>query len=138
LAPAQLSRILKYCFGNGAGCVDQCACGAGGGGGRVRAGVEGSVGEAAVKDQREAVGEGVRVLGAGFERQLSDPVVTVQQSQWSLSRVTSLVSQHRCGSVPIELSRWGLKIGDDAKIFAFVTTFEDMKQVAHLAGRRSG
>lgn len=68
----------------------------------------------------------------------ANSVVTVQQSLWSLSRVTSLVSQHRCGSVPIELSRWGLKIGDDAKIFAFVTTFEDMKQVAHLADRRSG
>jgi hypothetical protein len=38
-------------------------------------------------------------------------------------------------SVPIELTRWGLKIGDDQKIFALPSTLADMQGVARLAER---
>lgn len=65
-------------------------------------------------------------------------VVTVQQSFWSESTVVALVSRHDCGSIPIEVSRWGLKIGDDPKIFALLTTLEDMTEVARLAAQPAG
>jgi hypothetical protein len=62
-------------------------------------------------------------------------VVTVQQSLWSQSTVVGLVSRHVCGSVPMELTRWGLKIGDDDTIFAMPTTLAEMKEAARLAER---
>jgi hypothetical protein len=60
-------------------------------------------------------------------------LVTVQTSLWSQSRVVRLVSRHRCGSVPVNLTRWGLKIDDEDAIFALLSTFPAMKQVARLA-----
>jgi hypothetical protein len=61
-------------------------------------------------------------------------VVTVQQTPWSQSTVRGLVSRYD-RSVPIELTRWGLKIGDDDKIFALPSTFPDMREVGRLAER---
>jgi hypothetical protein len=61
-------------------------------------------------------------------------VITVQQSRWSQSTVVSLVSKHECGSVQIEVTRWGLRIGDEEKIYGSLSTLEDMKEVARLAG----
>lgn len=60
-------------------------------------------------------------------------VVTLQQSMWSQSTVVRLVSRHERGSTPIEVGRWGLKIGDDAKVFAALGSLEDMREVARLA-----
>jgi hypothetical protein len=65
-------------------------------------------------------------------------VVTLQQSVWSQSSVVGLVSRHASGSVPIEVGRWGLKIADDAKVFAALASLEDMREVARLAGARPG
>ncbi len=62
-------------------------------------------------------------------------VVTVQQSSWSQSTIVGLVSRHECGSVAIECSRWGLKIGNDDKIFALLSTLPDMQETAKLAER---
>jgi hypothetical protein len=60
-------------------------------------------------------------------------VVTLQQSRWSQSTVVRLVSKHPRGAVPIEVTRWGLRIGDEDKIYASLSTLDDMKQVARLA-----
>jgi hypothetical protein len=49
--------------------------------------------------------------------------------------VGSVVSRYDRGSVPIELTRWGLRIGDDEKIFALPSTLADMHDVARLAER---
>jgi hypothetical protein len=62
-------------------------------------------------------------------------IVTVEQRIWSQSTVRRMVSRHRCGSVPIAVGRWGLRIGKDAKIFASLTTIEDMQHVAQLASQ---
>ncbi len=60
-------------------------------------------------------------------------VLTVQQSRWSQSTVVGVVSRHECGSVEVEAGRWGLQIGEDEKIYASLSTLDDMKQVARLA-----
>lgn len=60
-------------------------------------------------------------------------VITFQQSRWSQSTIVGLVSRHELGSVPIEVSRWGLKIGAEDKIFASLSTLEDMHALARLA-----
>ena len=60
-------------------------------------------------------------------------VITLQQSRWSQSTVAGVVSRHQCGSVPVEVTRWGLKIGDEDTIFASLSTLEDMREVARLA-----
>jgi hypothetical protein len=60
-------------------------------------------------------------------------VITLQQSRWSQSRVVSVVSRHDCGSVPVEVTRWWLRIGGEDKIFASLATLEDMKEVARVA-----
>lgn len=60
-------------------------------------------------------------------------VVTVQQSRWSQSTITGLVSRHECGSVPVEVTRFGLKLDGEEKIFAALSTLEDMKEVARVA-----
>ena len=60
-------------------------------------------------------------------------VITVQQTRWSQSTVARVVSRHDCGSVPIEVTRWGLRIDGDEKIFASLSTLDDMKEVARLA-----
>jgi hypothetical protein len=61
-------------------------------------------------------------------------VVTVQQSLWSQSTVVGLVSRYG-RSVPIEVSRWGLKIGDDEKLFALPSTLPQLREAARLAER---
>lgn len=63
-------------------------------------------------------------------------VVTLQQSVWSQSTVVRLVSRYQCGSVPVDVGRWGLKIGDDEKVFAALGNLEDMQEVARLVARR--
>lgn len=60
-------------------------------------------------------------------------VITLQQSRWSQSTVAGVVSHHDCGSVPVEVTRWGLRINGDEKIFAALSTLEDMKEVGRLA-----
>jgi hypothetical protein len=60
-------------------------------------------------------------------------VITVQQSRWSQSTVVRLVSKHGRGVVPIEVTRWGLRIGGEEKIYAALSTLDDMKEVARLA-----
>ncbi len=60
-------------------------------------------------------------------------LVTVQMSMWSQSTVVQLVSCHACGSVPVKVTRWGLRIGDDDTIFALLSTFAQMKEVSRLA-----
>ncbi len=62
-------------------------------------------------------------------------VVTVQGGAWSQSSVVGLVSRHVCGSVQVAVTRWGLQIGDDDKIFALPTTLGEMQEVARLAQR---
>jgi hypothetical protein len=57
-------------------------------------------------------------------------VITLQESIWLQSKVSHLVSRHRRGSVPMKLTRLGLKVGDDAKIFAMIGSFQAMKQAA--------
>ncbi len=60
-------------------------------------------------------------------------VITVQQSRWSQSTVVRLVSRHERGVVAIEVTRWGLRIGDEETIYASLSTLDDMKEVARLA-----
>lgn len=60
-------------------------------------------------------------------------VITVQQSRWSQSTVVRVVSKHERGVVPIEITRWGLRIGDEETIYASFSTLDDMKEVARLA-----
>jgi hypothetical protein len=62
-------------------------------------------------------------------------IVTVQQSAWSESVIVRLVSRYACGSVPVYVSDWALKIAHDEQVFALLTTFRDMKAVARLAAR---
>ncbi|MBV9165629.1 MAG: hypothetical protein JO342_05705 [Solirubrobacterales bacterium] len=62
-------------------------------------------------------------------------IVTLQQSRWSQSTIARLVSRHECGSVTVEVTRLGLKIDGEEKIFAALSTLEDMKEVARLASR---
>src|SRR5438270_9720309 len=45
-------------------------------------------------------------------------VVTVQESVFLQSRVARVVSHHPRGSVPIRRTRLGLKVGEDATVFA--------------------
>lgn len=59
-------------------------------------------------------------------------VVTVQESIWMQSSVVRLVSRYHCGSVLIQLTRLGLKIGDDKRIFAMRGSLPAMKQAAVL------
>jgi hypothetical protein len=59
-------------------------------------------------------------------------VVTLQQSVWSQSTVVRLVSRYACGSVPVDVGRWGMKIGNDDKVFASLGDLEDMQEVARL------
>jgi hypothetical protein len=60
-------------------------------------------------------------------------VITLQQSRWSQSTVVGVISRHECGSVPVELTRWALRINGEDKIFASVSTLDDMKEVARVA-----
>jgi hypothetical protein len=60
-------------------------------------------------------------------------VITVQQSRWSQSTIVALVSRHECGSVPVEVTRLGLRIDGEETIFASLSTLEDMREVARLA-----
>lgn len=60
-------------------------------------------------------------------------VITLQQSRWSQSTVAGVVSRHDCGSVPVEVTRWGLRIDGEEKIFAALSTLDDMKEVGRLA-----
>ena len=60
-------------------------------------------------------------------------VITLQQSRWSQSTVVGMVSRHDCGSVPVEVTRWGLRIAGEEKIYASLSTLEDMREVARLA-----
>lgn len=62
-------------------------------------------------------------------------VITLEQSRWSQSTVVRLVSRHELGSVPIETTRWGLKVDGDEKIYAAFSTLEDMNEVARMASR---
>lgn len=65
-------------------------------------------------------------------------VITLQQSRWSQSTVVGVVSRHDCGSVPVEVTRWGLRIDGEDKIFASLATLEDMKEVARVASGGAG
>ncbi len=60
-------------------------------------------------------------------------VITLQESRFSQSRVVGVVSRYECGSVLVEVSRWGLRIGADEKIYASLATLEDMREVARVA-----
>jgi hypothetical protein len=60
-------------------------------------------------------------------------VITVQQSRFSQSTVVGVVSRHQCGSVSVEVSRWGLRIDGDEKVFGSLSTLEDMREVARIA-----
>lgn len=60
-------------------------------------------------------------------------VITLQQSRWSQSTVAGVVSRHDCGSVPIEVTRWGLRIDGEEKIYASLSTLDDMRELARLA-----
>jgi hypothetical protein len=60
-------------------------------------------------------------------------VATFAQSRWSQSTIIGLVSSYELGSVPVEVTRWGLKIGGEEKIYAALSTLEDMSAVARLA-----
>lgn len=62
-------------------------------------------------------------------------VITLQQSRWSQSTIVGLVSRHDCGSVDVEVTRLGLTIDGDDKIFAALSTLSDMREVARLASR---
>ena len=57
-------------------------------------------------------------------------VITFQESIWLQSKIARVVSRHRRGSVPIKLTRLGLKVGDEPKVFAMIGSFEAMKQAA--------
>ena len=60
-------------------------------------------------------------------------MITVQQSMWSQSTIVRVISRHERGGVPVELTSWGLRIGREEKIYASLSTLEDMKEVARLA-----
>lgn len=60
-------------------------------------------------------------------------VVTVQQSMWSQSKIVRVVSRHVRGSVPVEVTRLALKIGDDDKIFAVFGSLEAIPEIARLS-----
>ena len=65
-------------------------------------------------------------------------VITLQQSRWSQSTVAGFVSRHDCGSVPVEVTRWGLRIDGEDKIFASIGTLDDMREVARVASGGAG
>ena len=62
-------------------------------------------------------------------------IVTVQQSTWSQCAIVRLVSRYARGSVPVYVSDLALKIADDEKVFALLTTLQDMTAVGRLAAR---
>ena len=59
-------------------------------------------------------------------------VITVQESLWFQAQVVRVVSTYPCGSAPMRLTRFGLKIGDDERIFARLGSFAAMKRVANF------
>lgn len=59
-------------------------------------------------------------------------LITVEESIWLQSKVTRLVSRYGSGAVPVRLSRLGLKIGPDRKIFAMLGSFPAMRKAATL------
>jgi hypothetical protein len=63
-------------------------------------------------------------------------VLTLQQGYWSQSTIAGLVSRHECGSVPVQVTRWGLQIGEGPTIYALPSTLGDMPNVERLATRR--
>ena len=60
-------------------------------------------------------------------------VITLQESRFSQSTVVGVVSRYACGEVLVEVGRWGLRIGCDEKIYASLSTLEDMREVARVA-----
>lgn len=59
-------------------------------------------------------------------------LITVQESIWSESKVVRLVSRYRRGSVPVELSRLGLRIAQDKRIFSMIGSLPEMRRAAEL------
>jgi hypothetical protein len=59
-------------------------------------------------------------------------LITVEESIFLQSKVTRLVSRYRSGAVPVRLSRLGLKIGTDRKVFAMLGSFPAMRRAATL------
>jgi hypothetical protein len=62
-------------------------------------------------------------------------LVTVQESIWFQSRVLRLISRYRRGSVPLQLTRLSLRLGDDRKIFAMLGAFPAMRRVATIGSQ---
>jgi hypothetical protein len=52
-------------------------------------------------------------------------VITVQQSRFSQSTGVGVVYRHECGSVSVEVSRWGVRIDGDEKVFGSLSTLEE-------------
>jgi hypothetical protein len=66
----------------------------------------------------------------------NNTVLTLQQRYWSQSTIARLVSRHECGTVPVQVTRWGLQIGEEPMIYALPSTLGDMPNVERLATRR--
>ena len=64
-------------------------------------------------------------------------VITVQESMWFEARAVRLVSRYRRGSVQLQLSRFGLKVGEDRRIFASLGAFPAMKRAVLLGSKTS-
>ena len=63
-------------------------------------------------------------------------VITVQQGFWSQSTIAGLVSRHECGTVPVQVTRWGLQIADEPTIYALPSTLGDIRTVERLTNAR--
>lgn len=64
-------------------------------------------------------------------------VITVQESSWLQSKVTRVVSRYPCGTVPIRRTRLGLKVADDATVFAMPGSLGVLDDTIAMGSRRS-
>ena len=62
-------------------------------------------------------------------------ILTVQENIWVQSRVARVVSRYPCGTVPIRRTRLGLKVGDDATVFAMPGSLSALNETVAVGAR---
>jgi hypothetical protein len=62
-------------------------------------------------------------------------IITLQESVWLQSKVAGKVSRYPCGGVPIRRTRLGLKIGDDATVFAMFSSLGVLEEMVAIGSR---
>jgi hypothetical protein len=62
-------------------------------------------------------------------------IITVQESIWQQSKVARVVSRYPCGTVPLRRTRLGLKIGEDATVFAMPASLSALDETVLIGSR---